>query len=157
MSLEQEIRQREFKNEYHKAIVNLMFTTNHLVDRMSQVFNDYDITLPQYNVLRIVRGQHPHPCSINLIRERMLNKMSDASRIVERLTLKGLLQRCTSSVDKRSTEVSITPEGLRLLEQLTEPVDEFEAYLRHLSPHEIKALNQMLDKIRMPAPVPEPR
>ena len=85
MSLENDIQQREFRNESQKAILNILFTSYFIQDKMNELFKEYDITRQQYNVLRILRGQHPGHASVNLIRERMLDKMSDASRIVERL------------------------------------------------------------------------
>src|ERR1700755_2598979 len=102
MSLEEDIQQKAFRNEYQKAILNIMYTHNYLVGRMTDVFKKFDITRQQYNVLRILRGQYPDPASINLIKDRMLEKMSDTSRIVERLRLKGLVQREDGKSDKRS-------------------------------------------------------
>ena len=115
MSLEAEIHQREFRNEYHKAILNILHTNSFIVGKMNEVYKNYDITRQQYNVLRILRGQHPGHASVFLIRERMLDKMSDASRIVERLRLKDLILRQGGLRDKRSVEVSITEKGLKLL------------------------------------------
>ena len=85
MKLEKAIRQKGFQNEYQKAIINIIYTHNYLIGKMNPVFKQYGITRQQYNVLRILRGQHPDPATINLIKERMLDKMSDASRIAERL------------------------------------------------------------------------
>src|SRR4051812_297095 len=102
MSLENEIHQKEFRNDYHKAIINILHTYNYLVGKINDLFKNYEITRQQYNVLRILRGQHPGHASIFLIRERMLDKMSDASRIVERLRLKDLVSRQYGSKDKRS-------------------------------------------------------
>ncbi len=88
MSLEEDIGQKDFHSEYHKAVLNILHTHAFLVDRMNDLLKKYDVTRQQYNVLRILRGQLPASASVNLIRERMLDKMSDASRIVERLRLK---------------------------------------------------------------------
>jgi DNA-binding MarR family transcriptional regulator len=118
MSLETEIHQREFRNEYHKAILNIMVTNNHIVGEMNALFKNFEITRQQYNVLRILRGQYPGHASIFLIRDRMLDKMSDASRIVERLRVKEFVLREYGSKDKRSVEVSITTKGLQLLETM---------------------------------------
>src|SRR5688500_7319778 len=108
MSLEHDIQQKEFRNEYQKAILNILYTQNYLVGRMTEVFRQFDITRQQYNVLRILRGQYPEPATVNLIKERMLEKMSDTSRIVERLRIKGLLERADGKTDKRSVEITIT-------------------------------------------------
>jgi DNA-binding MarR family transcriptional regulator len=148
MSLEDDIQQNAFQNEYQKAIVNIMHTHNHLIGMMSDVFKKFDITRQQYNVLRILRGQYPAPASINLIKDRMLEKMSDTSRIVERLRLKGLIQREGGKNDKRSAEVTITPEGFNLLKKMQGSVDELELVLTNLSIDEARELNSLLDKLR---------
>ena len=103
MKLEDEILQKHFRNEYHKATVNVIFSYNWLVDYQVKLFKPYGITMQQYNILRILRGQYPKPATIKLIKERMLDKMSDASRIVEKLRLKGLVERNICSNDNRFT------------------------------------------------------
>jgi DNA-binding MarR family transcriptional regulator len=148
MSLENDIKQREFRSESHKAILNLIFTSNVVQDRMSDIFKQYDITFQQYNVLRILRGQHPGHASVNLIRERMLDRMSDASRIVERLRLKGLVERKSAESDKRAVEVTITLAGLQLLDSMQSAVDGFETFVENLDEAETRQLNYLLDKIR---------
>jgi DNA-binding MarR family transcriptional regulator len=149
MSLEAEIHQREFRNEYHKAILNILVTNNYLVGKMNDLFKNFEITRQQYNVLRILRGQYPGHASIFLIRDRMLDKMSDASRIVERLRVKELVLRQYGSKDKRSVEVTITEKGLRLLEIMDTEVNKLEELLNHIDEREITQLNDLLDKIRV--------
>jgi DNA-binding MarR family transcriptional regulator len=148
MSLEADIQQKTFRNEYQKAILNILYTQNFLVSRMSEVFKKFDITRQQYNVMRILRGQFPDPATINLIKERMLEKMSDTSRIVERLRLKGLIQREDGKNDKRAAEISITAAGLELLRKMQSEVDELEGVLTGLSIEEARELNNLLDKVR---------
>ncbi|MFZ6014325.1 MAG: MarR family winged helix-turn-helix transcriptional regulator [Bacteroidota bacterium] len=152
MSLEKDIKQKEFHSFYHKAILNILYTQNYLVTIMADVFKDYDITRQQYNVLRILRGQYPGHASINLIKDRMIDKMSDTSRIVERLRLKGLIAREDGKSDKRSVEVTITHNGLDLLEKMQDRVDQFEDALNNLSLDEVIELNRLLDKIRSKEP-----
>lgn len=147
MSLENELKQK-FRNEPQKAILNILYTSYFIQDRMNALFKQYDITRQQYNVLRILRGQHPGHASVNLIRERMLDKMSDASRIVERLRLKEMVVRKGAEKDKRAVEVTITDRGLDLLREMEKPVEEFESLLRNLSQEETHQLNGLLDKIR---------
>jgi len=149
MSLEQDIAQSQFTSAYQKALINLMYTNNHVVDRMNQTFKEYDITRQQYNVLRILRGQAPHPATINLIKERMIDRQSDASRIVERLRLKGLIERRQNDDDRRAVEVSITKEGLALLESMDVDVQSFEGMFKGLTPEEAHTLNLLLDKVRV--------
>lgn len=148
MSLEADIQQKTFRNEYQKAILNILYTQNYLVGRMTEVFKKFDITRQQYNVLRILRGQFPDPATINLIKERMLEKMSDSSRIVERLRLKGLIQREDGKSDKRAAEISITSAGLELLKKMQTEVDELDNVLTGLTLEEARDLNCLLDKVR---------
>ena len=152
MSLESEVHQKEFRNEYHKAFVNIIHTHNYIVSRANDAYKKYDITRQQYNVLRILKGQHPGYASVFLIRERMLDKMSDASRIVERLRLKGLVSREFGVKDKRSVEVTITDKGLKLLDTMQTEVYQLESLLRHIGTDEINQLNELLDKIRIENP-----
>jgi len=152
MSLESEVHQKEFRNEYHKAFVNIIHTHNYIVSRANSAYKKFDITRQQYNVLRILKGQYPGYASIFLIRERMLDKMSDASRIVERLRLKGLVIREFGVRDKRSVEVTITDKGLKLLEDMQAEVHQLESLLRHIDTQEISQLNDLLDKIRAEKP-----
>lgn len=154
MSLENDLKQK-FRNEPQKAILNILYTSYYIQDRMNALFKQYDITRQQYNVLRILRGQHPGHASVNLIRERMLDKMSDASRIVERLRLKGMVDRKNAEKDKRAVEVTITESGLQMLREMEKPVEEFDSLLHNLSEDETRQLNSLLDKIRESQPKEE--
>ncbi|MEM7107111.1 MAG: MarR family transcriptional regulator [Bacteroidota bacterium] len=149
MSLEEEIKQKEFDSEHQKALINLIYTSNHITGHMNEFFKVYDITRQQYNVLRILRGQHPKPASVNLIKERMLDKMSDASRIVKRLLDKKLIERNISYDDRRSVEITISEKGLNLLENTDEHVQEFAHVFSNLSVDEAQQLNLLLDKLRV--------
>ena len=149
MSLNKDIQQKEFRNEYQKAIVNILYTHNYIVSHMADVFKEFDITRQQYNVLRILRGQYPGYASVNLIKDRMLDKMSDTSRIVERLRLKGLITRTDCISDKRSVEIRISDAGLELLDRMEGPVDELEKSLHGLTEGETILLNSLLDKMRV--------
>jgi DNA-binding MarR family transcriptional regulator len=148
MSLEQDIQQQEFKNEYQKALINLLYTHNHVVARMSKVFKEFGITRQQYNVLRILRGQHPNKVTINVIKERMLDKMSDASRIVSRLNKKGLIERKQSKGDRRAADVSITNKGLGMLEKLDPITESFDSFFKNLEVADAQKLNNLLDSLR---------
>ena len=148
MSLEHDIQQKTFRSEYHKAILNILFTHNYLINTVNDFFKDYSITRQQYNVMRIIRGQTSKTASIQLIRDRMLDKMSDASRIVERLRIKNLVTREVSPDDKRTVQITITEDGIKLLESIELRIEETEAALRKLSPAEVEQLNNLLDKMR---------
>lgn len=156
MSLEKDIQQKEFRSEYHKAIINIMYTHSFLVGKMNDLFKDFGITRQQYNVLRILRGQYPGHASVNLIKERMLEKMSDASRIVERLRLKGFILREDCKNDKRSVEVTITGQGLQLIEHMEESVKKLDSIFFHMGEQETQQLNALLDKVRAGGKQPLP-
>jgi DNA-binding MarR family transcriptional regulator len=148
MKLEAEIHQKQFRNAAHKAGVNLIYTFNWYTAKLDKVFKGEDLTMQQYNVLRILRGQHPNPASVKLIRERMLDKMSDASRIVERLRQKGFITRKECPTDRRNVDVAITESGLAKLNALDVKVQEMEKIFSTLSESELATLNTLLDKLR---------
>ena len=148
MSIEQEINQEKFANENHKTLVNIIYTHSFLLNRMSGFFKGQGITRQQFNVLRILRGQHPESANLGLIKDRMLDKMSDASRIVERLRLKKLVKRKQNRNDRREVEITINREGLRLLAIIYEKIKEVYKMFDCLSIHELEQLNFILDKFR---------
>ncbi|HET9056271.1 MAG TPA: MarR family transcriptional regulator [Chitinophagaceae bacterium] len=149
MSLQKDIHQlRNFRNENHKAIVNLIFTTNWLSEKIKNFLDKEDITLQQYNILRILRGSFPQPLSTLQIRERMLDKMSDTSRIVDRLVIKGFAKKTTCKADKRLVDVLITDKGRKLLGKLDAKSDNMDSIIARLSEKETKTLNKLLDKAR---------
>jgi DNA-binding MarR family transcriptional regulator len=148
MRLENEISQKSFRNDYHKAFVNILFTNNWLLADQSIIFKPFDITAQQYNILRILRGNLPKPATIKFIRTRMLDKMSDASRIVEKLRMKGLIERHTNDDDRRNVDVIITQKGIELLQSLDFMDEAYETKLNALDENEIKQLNDLLDKMR---------
>ena len=147
-SLEKEIVQSKFQSENQKAIVNIMFTNNYIIGRMNNFFKTYDITRQQYNILRILRGQYPRPATINLLKDRMLDKMSDASRIVERLRVKRLINRSKCLNDRRAAEITISEQGLALLEDMDEINLRLKDLTKNLSGNELAELNRLLDKLR---------
>jgi len=148
MKLEQEIKQPKFRNEYHKLAVNIMFSYGWLMNLQSKLFTKFGITSNQFNILRILRGQYPNPVCVNLLKERMLDKMSDASRLVERLRVKGLAIRELSRHDRRKVDVVITDDGLKLLAEIDKLNNEFDTQLKNLSLSNSKTLNNLLDKMR---------
>lgn len=147
MSIDKDINQRTFRNEYQKGIINLIYTYNWMNEKMKSVFDKEGITGQQYNILRILRGAGK-PISTLQIRERMLDKMSDTSRIVDRLVLKGLAQKNTCKNDKRLVDVSISAKGKKILANIDEYEKDMDAILGNLTDAEAKTLNNLLDKIR---------
>ncbi len=148
MKIEEAIQQARFQDEWHKATVNLIFTHNWVLSRIKASLKDHGITVQQYNVLRILRGQHPKPISTASIRERMLDKMSDCSRIVDRLLKKELVIRKTCPTDKRLVDVQISDQGLKLLATVDKQNHQLKTLLQTLDESEAQTLNHLLDKIR---------
>ncbi len=149
MSIEKDISQPKFRNEYQKGVINLIYTYNWLNEKMKTLFDKEKITAQQFNILRILRGAGK-PISTLQIRQRMLDKMSDTSRIVDRLIIKGLVKKSVCPEDKRLVDVSITEKGSKLLEKMDRYEPEMDAVLGNLSSAEAKTLNTLLDKIRNP-------
>ena len=147
MKLEEEIAQQKFAGEQQKAMINLLFTYHWSVSKMKSDFKPYDITMQQFNILRILRGQMPNPCTINLLKERMLDKMCDASRMVDRLLQKGFIERCVNKKDRRAVDIKISTEGLALLAKFDAMADPNKLFSA-LTDLEAKTLNQLLDKVR---------
>lgn len=147
MGIEKDIQQQTFRNEYQKAAVNLIFSSNWLNEKIKLFLDTEDITSQQYNILRILRGSKT-PMSTLQIRERMLDKMSDTSRIVERLQKKGVVEKKVCPADKRLVDVVISKKGLALLEKLDRKNAELDNILQSLTPDEAKTLNNLLDKLR---------
>ncbi|MBO6660526.1 MAG: MarR family transcriptional regulator [Roseivirga sp.] len=119
MGILDDIKQKkEFKSPYEKLMVNIIYTNSWLHDQQNKLFKSHGITTPQYNVLRILRGQYPEPCTVNTIIERMLDRMSNASRIVDRLESKELVARTVCKSDRRAKDVIITEKGLGILDNV---------------------------------------
>ena len=150
MGIDQDIHQSKFRNEYQKASVNLLYTYGWITERTKEVFASEDITPQQFNILRILRGSHPQPLSTLQIRERMLDKMSDTSRIVDRLVAKGLVKKGTCKSDRRLVDVMISDKGKKMLERLDKRQDELDNIIGNLSEKEAAILSELLDKIRIP-------
>lgn len=147
MSIENDINQRKFRNEYQKAGINLIYTYNWANEQIKQFFEAHDITPQQFNILRILRGAG-EPLSTLQIRQRMLDKMSDTSRIVDRLLKKGVVKKITCKADRRLVDVTIAEKGLKMLEKMDLHQDEMDGIFKNLSAEEAKTLNQLLDKVR---------
>jgi len=148
MGIAEEIKQTKFKSEYSKAIINIIYTNSWLHQKHLEVFKKHGLTTPQFNILRILRGQHPKPSTVNLLIDRMLDKSSNASRIVDRLEQKELVVRKQCSNDRRAVDVYISEEGLRLLAELDQEMSRLEYDTNNLSEEESATLNALLDKMR---------
>ncbi|MCF8286384.1 MAG: MarR family transcriptional regulator [Chitinophagaceae bacterium] len=148
MGIEQDIQQASFRNEFQKMGINLLFTANWLNEQIGKILSEEGVTQQQYNILRILRGSAT-PLSTLKIRERMLDKMSDTSRIVDRLIAKELVLKNTCEKDKRLVDITLSPKGLDLVDQLDQFNDRIDALLKGINESEAKTMNQILDKIRI--------
>jgi len=147
MGIEQDIQQASFRNEFQKMGINLLFTANWLNEQIGKILSEEGVTQQQYNILRILRGSAT-PLSTLKIRERMLDKMSDTSRIVDRLIAKELVVKNTCEKDKRLVDITLSPKGLYLVDQLDQFNDRIDALLKGINASEAATMNQILDKIR---------
>lgn len=148
MKLEEAIKQTAFKTEEERLVINLVYTSGWLSSEQNRFFKRFGISSQQYNVLRILRGQFPNPASVGLIQERMLDKMSNASRLIEKLKQKKLVKRSECSKDRRQVDVLITEDGLKLLEDIDKLNGEMHSICNTLNQTEKKKLNELLDKLR---------
>ena len=147
MGLEDDIQQPQFRNECQKALINLIYSSNWASEKMNELFSTKDITSQQFNILRILRGAKK-PLSTLQIRQRMLDKMSDTSRIVDRLIKKGFVVKNVCTEDRRLVDISICENGMTLLKNMDEEIISLEDSFTQLNEEELKQLNFLLDKLR---------
>ena len=147
MRLEEAIKQTKFVSQQQKAFLNLFYLSGLMKSAQARFFKQHDLSPEQYNILRILRGQYPNPANIGLLQDRMLDKMSNASRLVEKLKQKSLLSREECPKDRRQVEVLITQAGLDLLVHLDPVIRSFEMDFRGLNEEELIKLNELLDKL----------
>ena len=147
MQLEKEIHSR-FRNEKHKAGVNIIFTGNWFSSIVAGILKKHGITMQQYNILRIIKGASPKPVSIKYIRERMLEKMSDVSRVVDKIKDKKWIERKERVSDRRNVDITITSSGINKLNEIEGNIDSVDKVIETLNTEEIEQLNFFLDKLR---------
>jgi DNA-binding MarR family transcriptional regulator len=149
MKLEEEIKQEKFESVYQKAVINVVFTSNWLQHQLNLVLKPFFITSQQYNVLRILKGKHPSCCNVGYIKQVMLDKTPDVTRLIDRLEQKGLAHRSTNSKNRRLMDVRITDEGVALLNQIKPMMNSlFNDYRNNLTETEAETLSSLLDKLR---------
>lgn len=148
MKIEEEIKQASFKNEYQKLVINILFTSKWIENYTNEVLKPYNISSQQFNILRILRGQHPNCASMTLLQDRMIDKMSNASRLVEKLRLKGFVERKENIEDRRQVKVSITEKGILLLKELDQLTERNDYINNDLIIEEAATINRLLDKLR---------
>lgn len=147
MGIEKDIQQTSFRNEHQKLGINIMYTANWLNEKIASILSQEEITQQQYNILRILRGADK-PLSTLQIRARMLDKMSDTSRIVDRLVAKELVEKNTCPTDKRLVDVTLTKKGLAILEKLDQLNHHLDSLMKGISEKEASTMNQLLDQLR---------
>ena len=147
MKIEDEIKQQKFKTPHQKAVLNLIYTTSWMQGRQKDIFKTFNITLQQFNILRILRGQHPNSTSATEIKSRMLDKNSDVSRLLDRLLAKKVITKRVSPNDKRAADVNLTEEGMELLKAIDKKQTQIDNVLL-LSEEEAIILSDLLDKSR---------
>jgi len=147
MSLESQIKQTSFRSEQAKLMVNLIYTYNQLKGEITTRLKAEGLTMQQYNVLRIVRGAGSEGSTTSEIRARLLDKMSDASRMVDRLVAMGHLQKVRDQEDRRLVYVYLTESGLQLVTRLMEQ-EVVESIVEGMSNEKAQQLNELLDHLR---------
>ena len=150
MKIEEAIQQaKPFKDAYNKAVVNCVYTASWLNSMMNTALKPVHLSMQQYNILRILKGQHPKSASIKLLTDRMLDKMSNSSRLVDKLVEKGLVDRITCPMDRRRVEVSLNQKGIELLAVASENLENaFRPKASAISQAEANQLSDLLDKMR---------
>jgi DNA-binding MarR family transcriptional regulator len=149
MSIETDIRQTAFRSPYHRLVVNILYSGNWISNAQMRLLKPFGITMQQYNVLRILRGQSPQPVKVSEITERMLDKMSNASRLVDKLVAKKLVVRTECPSDRRAVDVVITQKGLDLLQRIDSTQLQWEEDIQQrLTSEEAIVLSRLLDQLR---------
>ncbi len=148
MKLEQAIQSTRFKNEVHKAGLNILYTAWWLKTVMSRELKEFGLTHEQYNVLRILKGKHPELICVKDIACRMIEKNSNVPRIIDRLEIKKLVKRATSEADKRETVISLTQSGIAVLEASTQRINTIFDEVMTISESEASSINSLLEKVR---------
>lgn len=148
MEIASELQQSNFASEEAKAIVNVIFTGNWVAYEQQELLKPYDLSMQQYNVLRILRGQNGKPMTVLAIIERMLDRTSNASRLVDKLVEKKWVLRRECPNDRRAVDVLILPEGLALLQQLDEVQHQWSKRFSHMKQGDLVKLNELLDLLR---------
>jgi len=148
MRIEDEIKQSHFSSEYQKLAINLLYTNTYFDAFYAQVVKDFTVTLEQYNVLRILKGQHPQPMSVKDIQSRMINKMSNTSRLIDKLVQKNYVERFACEHDRRAVDIRLTELGVEQVDVISKELKSVEKEYETLTKAEAQELNTLLDKLR---------
>ena len=148
MEFKKAIKQKEFASPQMEAILNMVYSANHFESIMRKLLDEFDLSHEQYNVLRILRGNHPDAYELNQIRDRMLNSWSNVSRLVEKLRKKGFVTRQPKPENRRKVEIKITEDGLEFLEQVDAKLTTGELMEQTLDNEQALHLSALLDELR---------
>jgi len=148
VKLEEAIKSNKFKNEVHKAALNILYTAWWLKTIMSKELKEYGLTHEQYNVLRILKGRHPEQICVKEIACRMIERSSNVPRIIDRLETKKLVKRASSDTDKRETVIVLTPAGINILEHGTDRINKLIEKTILIDEEKASALSNSLEELR---------
>lgn len=146
--IEDEIKQSKFRSEGQKLIINLIYTYNQISGQMSLILQPHGLTMQQYNILRILKGQYPNPSTNNLVKERMLDRNSDVTRLIDRMIRNGLVTRTSCEKDRRRVDILITQQGLDVLDAIQSHETDVDLIAQRLSEDQQRSMNDMLDRLR---------
>jgi DNA-binding MarR family transcriptional regulator len=149
MKLEEAIKSNKFRNEVHKAGLNILYTAWWLKTMMSKELKEYGLTHEQYNVLRILKGKHPEQICVREIACRMIEKNSNVPRIIDRLEAKKLVKRTSSDSDKRETVIVLSQAGINILQHSTERINKLMDNTIVIDENKAAVLNSLLEEIRV--------
>lgn len=148
MGLEEDIKQKKFKDEYIKLALNIMYTGNWLNLLQTRKLKKWGLSHQQYNVLRILRGQYPDVASVGSVLSRMLEPSSNITRLVDKLEAKKMVSRCENKDNRRMQDLKITKKGLELLEEIGSELDDLSKLFEYLDVKEVEVANKVLDSLR---------
>lgn len=149
MKIEQAIKQSKFESPFQKAVINIIYTANWLRDQQTELFKQHEILPQHYNVLRIVNGKHPKSVSPGDIKEVMLDKGNDVTRLVDKLVKMGFLKRSLCEENRRKIDINLTDKGVKFLKEVNEPMrKQYHNIKKVLSEKEAETLSNLLDKLR---------
>jgi DNA-binding MarR family transcriptional regulator len=149
MQLESILKSKPILDKPKRIVLNIIVTQNILLEKFSEIIKPFDVSIEQYNVLRILRGQENQPCNMSLIQDRMISKTSNTTRLVDKLLLKNMVTRNVCKVNRRKIEVLITEKGLKTLDILDENLARQEIlFANNLEDEELEQLNNLLEKYR---------
>lgn len=150
MSINEDIRQPKFENEHHKMLINILFSADWIDEKIKTVLDQHALTNIQYNILRILKGAKDHPMNASDIQAVMISQKSDMTRLIDRLVKKMLVKRVVCPENRRKVDISITAEGIALLDRIHPEIKSITAayFSAKISTEEAEILNDLLDKIR---------